>query len=119
MLSSQVCEVEECVQQCSGVLPISHHWRARSGREGVVRSGEWRADRRATGIREVTDELEGAEQPEDAEWPGKRRTTMRMPSCQEDLSGKYPTDQPGQSWVTVRAPNLQDIQLGTGHEGDE
>ena len=51
----------------------------------------------------------------DTEWPGKRRTTMRVPSSQEDLSDKYLTDQPRESWVIVRAPNLQDIQLGTGH----
>ena len=55
----------------------------------------------------------------DAEWPRKRPTTMRMPSSQEDLGGKYLTDQPGESWVTLKAPRLLDIQLGIGHEGDE
>ena len=60
----------------------------------------------------------------DAELLGKRRTAMRVPSSQENVSGKYLTDQPGESWVTVREPTLQDIQLGTGcegtgHKGDE
>ena len=50
----------------------------------------------------------------DAEWTGKRRTTMRTPSSQEDISGKYLTDQSQENRVTMRAPSLQDIQLGTG-----
>ena len=49
----------------------------------------------------------------DAEWPGKRRTAVQVPSSEEDLSGKYLTDQSSQeSRVTMRAPSLQDIQLG-------
>ena len=45
----------------------------------------------------------------DAEWQGKRRTTMQVPISQEDISGKYLTDQPREGRVTVKAPSLQDI----------
>ena len=44
------------VLKCLQVAPISHYWRARSGREGTGKSGECLADRRATGIQEVADE---------------------------------------------------------------
>ena len=50
----------------------------------------------------------------DADWPRKRPTTMWVPSSQKDLSGKYLTDRPRESRVIMRAPSLQDIQLGTG-----
>ena len=44
------------VFNCLQVAPISHYWRARSGREVAGKSGECLADRRATVIRGVADE---------------------------------------------------------------
>ena len=57
--SCRESKVEEGAQHCSlQVTSISHHLRARSGREGVGKSEELLADKRATGIREVADDPE-------------------------------------------------------------
>ena len=42
---------------------------------------------------------------------------MRVLSSQEELSGKYLTDQSQESRVTMRAPSLQDIHLGQVMKG--